>query len=257
MLPLKDYPGPRRCMPWMTWGLILLNIAIFLYQVALGPKAPAFMFAYAVVPFAITHGIAQTALLQNSASIAFHTPDLVYLTLITSQFLHAGWVHIGGNMLFLYIFGDNVEDRMGHFWYLLFYLLCGIVAGLAQVAVVPDATLPSLGASGAIAGVLAAYLVLFPWARVKTIIFIVIFITIVTVPAIVLIGLWFLLQFFDGVASLSHVQQSMGGVAYFAHVGGFLTGLIITLLLRGRLRPQAPISYPYFPRHPHARDLWN
>ena len=181
----------------MTWGLILTNIAIFLYQVSLGPDASAFMFAYSVVPFAITHGVPQTNLLGSPAPISFHTPNPVYLTLITSQFLHAGWLHIGGNMLFLYIFGDNVEDRMGHFWFLLFYLLCGVVAGITQVAVAPDATIPSLGASGAIAGVLAAYLVLFPSARVKTIIFIFIFITIVTLPAIVLIGLWFLLQFFD------------------------------------------------------------
>lgn len=237
-------------MPWMTWGLILTNIAIFLYQVSLGPDTSAFMFAYSVVPSAITHGVPQA-----SGPMPFHTPNPVYLTLITSQFLHAGWLHIGGNMLFLYIFGDNVEDRMGHFWYLLFYLLCGVVAGITQVAVAPDATIPSLGASGAIAGVLAAYLVLFPSARVKTIIFIFIFITIVTLPAFILIGLWFLLQFFDGIASLSTVQQGMGGVAYFAHVGGFLTGLIITLLLRERLRPPAPISYPYFPRHPQSADL--
>jgi membrane associated rhomboid family serine protease len=255
MLPIKDYPGPRRRMPWMTWAIILLNIAIFLYQVSLGPNASAFMFAYSVVPFALTHGVPQTTLLKTP--IPFHTPEPVYLTLITSQFLHAGWLHIGGNMLFLYIFGDNVEDRMGHFRFLLFYLFCGIVAGLTQVAVAPDSTIPSLGASGAIAGVLAAYLVLFPSARVKTIIFIFIFVTLVTVPAFVLIGLWFLLQFFDGIASLSHVQQGMGGVAYFAHVGGFLTGLIITLLVRDRLRPQAPISYPYFPRHPQSTDLMN
>lgn len=255
MLPIKDYPGPRRRIPWMTWTIILLNIVIFLYQVSLGPDAPAFMFAYSVVPFALTHGIPQTALLKNPASNPFSTPDPVYLTLITSQFLHAGWLHIGGNMLFLYIFGDNVEDRMSHFWFLLFYLFCGIIAALTQVTVAPDATIPSLGASGAIAGVLAAYLVLFPSARVKTIIFIFIFITLVTVPAFILIGLWFLLQFFDGVASLSHVQQGMGGVAYFAHVGGFLTGLIITLLVRDRLQPQAPISYPYFPRHPQSTDL--
>jgi membrane associated rhomboid family serine protease len=140
------------------------------------------------------------------------------------MFLHAGWLHIGGNMLFLYIFGDNVEDRMGHFPYLVFYLFCGVIAGITQVAVDPNSTIPSLGASGAIAGVLAAYLVLFPWARVRTIIFIFIFFTI--------------------------VQQGMGGVAYFAHIGGFVTGLIITLLLRPLLRPPADVSYPYFPRYP-------
>src|SRR5438270_9391506 len=237
-------------MPWMTWGIIAVNVVVFLYEVSLGPNTAAFMFAYSVVPVALTHGIPQTALLKTS--IPFQTPNPVYLTIITSMFLHAGWLHIGGNMLFLYIFGDNVEDRMGHFPYLAFYLFCGVVAGITQVAIDPGSSIPSLGASGAIAGVLAAYVVLFPLARVRTIIFIFIFFTIVTLPAFVLIGIWFLLQFLDGVAALSNVQQGMGGVAYFAHVGGFVTGLVITLLLRPLLRPPADVSYPYFPRHPRS-----
>src|SRR2546425_11213222 len=250
MIPIKDYPGPRRRMPWVTWGLIAVNVIIFLYEVSLGPNAPAFMLAYSVVPAALTHGIPQTSLPGAPANLPFHTPDPVYLTLITSMFLHAGWLHIGGNMLFLYIFGDNVEDRMGHLPYLVFYLFCGIIAGIAQVAVNPGSSIPSLGASGAIAGVLAAYLVLFPMARVRTIIFIFIFFTIVTLPAVILIGLWFVLQFLDGIVALSTTQQGMGGIAYFAHVGGFLTGLVITLLFRSRLRPPATTSYPYFPRYP-------
>ena len=249
MIPIKDYPGPRRRIPWVTWGLIATNVIIFLYQVSLGPGAPAFMFAYSVVPIAVTHGIPQTSIPGVPANLPFHTPNPVYLTLITSMFLHAGWLHIGGNMLYLYIFGDNVEDRMGHIPYLLFYLFCGVIAGITQIAIDPNSSIPSLGASGAIAGVLAAYLVLFPFAGVRTIIFIFIFFTIVMLPAIVLIGLWFILQFFDGIAALSHVQQGMGGVAYFAHVGGFVTGLVITLLLRARLRPPADISYPYIPRY--------
>jgi membrane associated rhomboid family serine protease len=258
VIPIKDYAGPRRRLPWITWGLIAVNVAVFLYQVSLGPDASAFMFAYSVVPVALTHGIPQTSLPGVPAHFPFHTPDPVYLTLITAMFLHAGWLHIGGNMLFLYIFGDNVEDRMGHIPYLLFYLFCGVVAGITQVVVDPGSSVPNLGASGAIAGVLAAYLVLFPLARVRTIIFIFIFFTIVTLPAIVLIGLWFLLQFFDGVAALSSVHQNMGGVAYFAHVGGFVTGLVITLLLRPWLRPPASTSYPYIPRHrdPAGRSEW-
>ena len=254
MIPIKDYAGPRRRLPSITWGLIAVNVVVFLYQVSLGADAQAFMFAYSVVPVALTHGIPQTSLPGVSAHIPFHTPSPVYLTLITSMFLHAGWLHIGGNMLFLYIFGDNVEDRMGHIPYLLFYLFCGVVAGITQVAVDPGSSIPSLGASGAIAGVLAAYLVLFPLARVRTIIFIVFFFTIVTLPAFVLIGIWFLLQFLDGVAALSNVQQGMGGVAYFAHVGGFVTGLVITFLLRPWLRPPASVSYPYYPRHPDSAD---
>jgi membrane associated rhomboid family serine protease len=253
VIPIKDYPGPRRRIPWVTWGLIAVNVIIFLYQVSLGPDAPAFMFAYGVVPIAVTHNIPQTSIPGVPANLPFHTPNPVYLTFLTAMFLHAGWFHIGGNMLYLYIFGDNVEDRMGHLPYLLFYLFCGVIAGIAQIAVDPNSTIPSLGASGAIAGVLAAYLVLFPWAGVRTIIFIFIFFTIVTLPAIVLIGLWFLLQFFDGLAALSQVQQGMGGVGYFAHVGGFVSGLVITLLLRSRLQPPATTSYPYFPRYPRAR----
>jgi membrane associated rhomboid family serine protease len=129
-----------------------------------------------------------------------------------------------------------------------------VIAGITQIAVDPGSTVPGLGASGAIAGVLAAYLVLFPLARIRTIIFIFIFFTIVTLPAILLIGLWFLLQFFDGVAALSHVQQGMVGVAYFAHVGGFVAGLVIALLTRPWLQPPADVSYPYIPRHPSSVD---
>jgi membrane associated rhomboid family serine protease len=239
-------------MPWVTWGLILVNIIVFLYQVSLGRDAAAFMFAYSVVPVALVHGVPQTALVKAPETLPFHTPDPVYLTLITSMFLHAGWLHIGGNMLYLFIFGDNVEDRMGHLPYLAFYLFCGVIASITQILVDPGSSVPSLGASGAIAGVLAGYLVLFPWARVRTVIFIFIFFTIVTLPAIILIGIWFLLQFFDGIASLSTVQQGMGGVAYFAHVGGFVTGLLITFVLRRWLRPPPPVSYPYFPRHPRS-----
>lgn len=258
MIPIKDYPGPRRRLPWVTWGLILANIAVFLYQVSLGDKASAFMFAYGVVPTALTHGIPQTSLSGVSLHLPFSTPEPVYLTLLTSMFLHAGWLHIGGNMLFLFIFGDNVEDRMGPFPYLIFYLFCGVVAGLTQVFVAPDSSVPSLGASGAIAGVLASYMVLFPWAGVRTVLFFFIFFTIVTLPAILLIGLWFVLQFFNGVASLGAVQQSMGGVAYFAHVGGFLAGLIITFALRPLLRPPADWSYPYMPPHSNStnRPQW-
>ncbi len=252
MIPLRDDPGPRRSMPWVTWGLILINVLVFLYEVSLGSRTNDFIFAYSVVPIAIVHGVPQTAFQGVPPDIAFQTPQPVYLTLLTSMFMHGGWLHLGGNMLFLYIFGDNVEDRMGHLGYLIFYLFCGIIASMAQIFVDPNSVIPSLGASGAIAGVLAAYLVLFPWSRVDTVIFIVIFFTIVRIPALLLIGLWFVLQFFDGLSSLATTQQSQGGVAYFAHIGGFVAGLLITLLLKSRLQPPAQISYPYFPRYPRA-----
>jgi membrane associated rhomboid family serine protease len=205
------------------------------------------MFAYSVVPAALVRGVPQTDLIQQN--LLFATPKPVYLTLITSMFMHGSWLHLGGNMLYLYIFGDNVEDRMGHFPYLIFYLFCGLVASIAQILVNPDSPIPSLGASGAIAGVLASYLVLFPWAGVKTVIIFVVFITITTVPAIILIGVWFLLQFFNGVTSLATTAQSMGGVAYFAHIGGFIAGLVVTWLFKPR-QPPADTTYPYFPRRP-------
>ena len=254
MIPIKDYAGPRRRLPWITWGLIVVNGVVFLYQVSLGPDASAFMFAYGVVPAAITHGIPQTSLPGVPTGLPFQTPNLVYLTLITTQFIHAGWLHIGGNMLFLYIFGDNVEDRLGHIPYLVFYLFCGIIAGLTQIFVDPNSTIPSVGASGAIAGVLGSYIVLFPWAGVRTIVFLFVFVTIVTLPAIILIGVWFVLQFFNGVAALSTVQQGMGGVGYFAHVGGFVMGLVITLVLRPLLQAPGRVSYPYLPSHRNAGD---
>jgi membrane associated rhomboid family serine protease len=227
----------------MTWGLILANVLVFFYELSLGDAVQGFITVYGVVPAAISRGVPQTNL----------TPDPVYITLFTSMFMHGGWMHLIGNMLFLFIFGDNVEDRMGHIGYLIFYLLAGLVAGLTQVFVAPDSLVPSIGASGAIAGVLAAYLVLFPWSGVRTIVFIFIYFTIVTVPAVLLIGLWFLLQLFDGVAGLAHTQQGMGGVAYFAHIGGFVFGLLITMLLKNRLQPPAPITYPPFARHPNAQ----
>jgi len=229
VIPIKDYAGPQRHLPWMTWGLIAVNVAIFLYQLSLGSDAGAFMFAYSVVPVALTHGIPQTSLPGVPAHLPFHTPNPVYLTLITAMFLHAGWLHIGGNMLFLYIFGDNVEDRMGHLRYLIFYLLTGVLASLAHVfitamvAVDPSSLLvPSLGASGAISGVLGGYLVLHPKRRVTVILFR--FLT--DVPAYVAVGIWFAFQLISGLGVLGGGSQQ-GGIAYAAHVGGFVAGVAL------------------------------
>ncbi len=257
MIPLKDNPGQRRRMPFITYALIAINIAVFLVELAQGDQTPNFIFAYSLVPAALTHNIPQTVLFasQLPQPFPYQTPSPVFLTIFTSMFMHGGWLHIGGNMLFLYIFGDNVEDRMGHFWYLIFYLFCGVVAALAQTLVDTNSAIPSLGASGAIAGVLAAYAVFYPRARVTTLIFLGIFITITSLSAMILIGLWFVLQFFSGVAALSdHTQEAMGGVAYFAHVGGFVAGLIIAFVVQAFQKPSPPrLTYPNWPTHPNAR----
>src|SRR5579885_275429 len=258
VIPLKDYPGKRRRFPFVTYLLILINIAVFLLELNQGATTPQFICAYSLVPEALTHNMPQTALCasQFGQPFPYQVPSPVWLTIFTSMFMHAGWLHIGGNMLFLYIFGDNVEDRLGHVGYLIFYLFCGTVAALAQVAVDPHSAIPSLGASGAIAGVLAASLVFFPGTRVTTLIFLGIFITLTSLPALILIGVWFALQLFDGVAALSsQSDQAMGGVAYFAHIGGFTAGLLIALLLRPLLRRPAPRTrtYPRWPTSPGNR----
>lgn len=247
MIPLSDDPGVRRRLPVVNYALIAANILVFIAEQKYGA---CFQAAYSSVPFAITHGQAQT--LQGCA---YGAPTPVYLTLLTSMFLHANLLHIAGNMLFLWIFGDNVEDRLGHVWYLIFYLFCGLVASVAQIAVAPNSPLLNLGASGAIAGVLGAYLVFFPGSKVRTLIYVGFFITFVRLSAFIVIGLWFVLQLVSGLQSLNPSQVEMGGVAYFAHVGGFVAGLVIALIVRPFVGPRpSSRSYPYWPRHPELTD---
>ena len=155
------------------------------------------------------------------------------------MFLHSGWLHFGGNMLYLWIFGDNVEDRLGHGWFLAFYLFCGAIAVFGQVAINPDSLVPMIGASGAIAGVMGAYFVLYPHSRVLTAVFILFFLDLVEIPAIFFLGIWFFMQFFSGVGSIG-ASSAGGGVAFWAHIAGFLTGLTVGLFQRWRdsTRPQ-------------------
>jgi membrane associated rhomboid family serine protease len=201
MIPLRDVI-PTRTWPIVTVGLIVLNILVFLHEQTLGrPGLERFVHTWGLVP-----------------------ADFAWDRVVTSMFLHGGWAHIGGNMLYLWIFGDNVEDRLGHVRYLVFYLLCGGVAAGAQTYINPDSLIPMIGASGAISGVLGAYLVLFPHSRVLTIVPIVFFIQLIEVPAVVLLGLWFLMQLLSGVGSLG-VRADVGGVAFWAHVAGFVAGL--------------------------------
>lgn len=222
MIPISDYPPRRRTTPIVMPALVAINVLVFIFELSLGADLNRFLLAYGTVPYEITH----------SRDIPPLIPIPVYFTLFTSMFLHAGFLHIAGNMLFLWVFGDNVEDRIGHVGFAAFYLICGVVASLTQVAIGPDTRVPSVGASGAIAGVLAAYLILFPRAEVRTLLFIGIFFTITRISALFLIGFWILLQFVLGFVSLG--VDDGGGVAYFAHIGGFVAGLVLIYVFRGK-----------------------
>ena len=230
MLPIGDDDNPSPLFPYVNLALIAACVVVFLYQLV----SPDFTNGYAAVPAEITTGrdiVGQfpIALPDGTSAVIDEArgPSPIWLTLLTSMFMHGGWAHIGGNMLFLFIFGDNVEKAFGHVRYLGFYLIAGLVASLAQVYSDPQSILPSLGASGAIAGVLAGYLVLFPTNRVRVLLGY--FVT--SVPAIFMIGLWALIQFANGFASTS-VSAETGGVAYMAHIGGFIAGLLMTLALK-------------------------
>lgn len=215
-IPLKDL-NPRQTYPVVNTLLILSNVIVFLYELTLSHRQQqAFELANATIPNHIRlalngHGSLEAAL----------------LTILTSMFMHSGFMHIAGNMLFLWIFGDNVEDYFGHFPYLLFYFACGIGSGLAHIIFNYNSPLPALGASGAISGVMGAYIVLYPRARVLTLVFI----FFIPIPAFIILGYWFLLQFLAGVTSVGAVAT--GGVAWWAHIGGFIMGMVITGLSLG------------------------
>ncbi len=210
MFPIRDHnPSERR--PYVTWVLMALNIGIFASYWPLfdDPRElQRFYYDWAMVP-------------------ALVTQEGDYQTMLTSMFLHGGILHLAGNMLFLWIFGDNIEDEMGHLPYLMFYLACGIGAGLVHVLSAPVSPVPTVGASGAIAGVMGGYLLLFPKARVDILLIFIIFFRIITIPAWIMLALWFGLQIFGSVGA----DSDMGGVAYWAHIGGFVVGVVLTLPL--------------------------
>jgi rhomboid family protein len=208
MLPIGDDNTSRRTVPVVTYALIALNVLFFFVELSGGD---AFIEKWAFVP---------SRFLANPAG------DM--LTLFTSMFMHAGWVHLGGNMLYLWIFGDNVEDRFGHVKFLVFYLLCGLAATFAQLAFSIGSSVPNVGASGAIAGVLGGYILLFPRGSVNVLMGR----GIIPMPALVVIGFWIILQLFNGIGSIAATADT-GGVAYMAHVGGFIAGLVLTLVFRG------------------------
>jgi len=214
MLPIGDDDTSRRTVPLVTYALIALNVLFFLVELSGGD---AFIMKWAFVP---------SRFLAN--------PGADFLTLFTSMFMHAGWVHLGGNMLYLWIFGDNVEDRFGHMKFTIFYLLCGLAATFAQLAFSVGSKVPNLGASGAIAGVLAGYVLLFPQGKIRVLQGQ----QVAQVPALIVIGLWIVLQFFSGVGSIAKTADT-GGVAYMAHIGGFIAGFVLTFLFRGSRGTQA------------------
>ncbi|MEO2068215.1 MAG: rhomboid family intramembrane serine protease [Desulfurobacteriaceae bacterium] len=223
MIPLKDI-NPSRSKPVVTIFLIVVCVLIFLYELILGPYNQLFLRMFGVIPFEISHGV----------DLPPPSPLAPYGTLISYQYLHGGILHILGNMLFLWVFGDNVEDYFGKLKFFIFYTVCGIVAALLQVAVYPDSDIPLIGASGAISGVLGAYMVLFPRAKIITLIFILFFIDIIAVPAVIWISFWFFMQFISALFSINHL--GMGGVAWFAHIGGFLAGVILAKLFASKER---------------------
>jgi membrane associated rhomboid family serine protease len=218
----------------VTWTLIALNAVVYYWQLG----HPEFTYGYSVVPREITSGkdLAGIVRIGDEGLELFPGPSPVYLTILWAMFMHGGWSHIGGNMLYLWIFGDNVEDRMGHARFVVFYLLCGVLASGAHIFFGPTSVIPSLGASGAIAGVLGAYLVLFPHQGVRVLTYG----RIMQMPALIVIGLWGLLQFLNGFGSLAYVGES-GGVAYMAHVGGFVAGLVLVLVFRRPARNRLPL----------------
>ena len=210
MFPVSDVI-PSRTTPVVTIAIIILNAIAFLYELTLGERElEQFVQAFGVVP-----------------------ADFSWLTVLSSMFLHGGWLHFLGNMLYLWIFGDNVEDRLGHLRYLVFYLFCGAIAALGQSITNPYSVVPMVGASGAIAGVMGAYFVLYPHSRVLTAVFIVFYLDLVEIPAIFFLGIWFFMQLFSGVGSIG-ADAASGGVAFWAHVGGFIAGAGLGALVRLR-----------------------
>ena len=230
MIPIKD-DNPTYSFPIITILLIVANIAVFVYQFSLGREAQAFVYRLGAVPWEITH-------FQEFPRfpVKFQSDIPNILTLVTSMFLHGGIIHLLGNMLYLWIFGDNIEALMGHGRFLFFYLCCGLVATLSHIISDPNSTIPMVGASGAISGVLGAYFLRFPRAKVHVLIFIFFFIRVIRVSALFVLGFWFVMQVLSGFGSLGF--QSGGGVAWFAHIGGFVTGMVLVFLFEKKERVQ-------------------
>ncbi len=235
MFPISDENERGHGPAFVSLAFVAINIAVFLLLQGAGtPEGEAFTYGYSAVPFEITNGVDLTE--PRPITVGGQTlnvpqepgPSPIWLTLFTSLFMHGGWLHLAGNMLFLWIFGDNVEHRIGHGLFLVFYLVAGVLASFAQIMIDTDSVIPTLGASGAISGVLGAYLVMFPTNRV-----LVLLIRFpIWVPAIVAIGMWAVFQFINGLGAIAVTEETAGGVAYMAHIGGFVAGVVAGIVFR-------------------------
>jgi len=231
MIPIRD-DQPSYSTPFINYFIIGLNVLVFLFELSIGAEGRralnAFVFEFGVVPVLIERAL---------AGVGQYTLAMTLPTILTSMFLHGGWLHIIGNMWFLWIFGDNIEDHLGHFRYLLFYLACGVAAAITHIIFNLSSNEPTVGASGAIAGVMGAYVILYPRARVLTLVFFFLW----WIPAWVFLGYWFLIQFLSGAAmSVAETSRSTGGIAFWAHVGGFVAGILLIKIL-----PQRASRYRY------------
>ena len=220
MIPIRD-KNPSGTFPYITVGIIVINVLIFLYELSLDSGLGEFIMKYAVLPLKIKHYSQDPDLTFTSISFPF----------VSSMFLHGGFIHLIGNMWYLWIFGDNIEDKLGHFKFFGFYILCGIIASSVHVLFNSQSDIPCIGASGAIAGVLGAYMVTFPYARIVTVIPLFVFLQVIELPAMVVLGFWFVIQFFNGATSIT-ASTSGAGVAWWAHIGGFAAGIIIFYIIR-------------------------
>jgi membrane associated rhomboid family serine protease len=250
VIPLKDNIPTDR-FPYVTVALIVINVLAYLLAVShggsiiSGPAQPEVV-KYGAIPTALTHCLSRHEVIVGNQLVCAHTGGVpTWETIFTSMFMHASLFHIAGNMLFLWIFGNNVEDAMGRIKYFLFYILGGIAALALQVAIGPNSAVPTLGASGAIAAVLGGYIVLYPRARVLTLVFIILLFTVIELPALIVLAIWFIEQAVFGALNLTDPTGGGGGVAYFAHVGGFLFGLTTVKLLATRRKPVPP-RYPVY-----------
>lgn len=256
LFPISDDDRQVSTVAFVTYGLIAANALFFLIQMV----DPTFTYGWSVIPREITTGVdlvtPQAINVPGEGVVEIPQaggPPIIWLTLLTSMFMHGGFGHIAGNMLYLWIFGNNVEHRFGHGWFLVFYLLSGLVGSLAQIALSPDSVIPNLGASGAIAGVLGAYLVLFPRNQVNA----VFLYHVVTVPAIVVLGMWIAMQLVSGVGSIASTSSSTGGVAYMAHIGGFVAGVCAALVCKLQIQEEPDsVLHRQYQRDPRAHRLW-